>query len=368
MKKAVYGGTFDPPHNGHVWMIREAAALFDEVVVVLAGNPDKQPFFPTEIRERMLQEIARELPNVRVALLDERYLAEWAVAEGATHLVRGIRHTGDYEYERTILDVNADIDSSIRTLFFAPPQELAKVSSTLVRGLIGPSGWERVVARYVPSTALIRLIARKHHWLWEAFVQTDGKSRGDEDAFWHTVLAPYFEQHRVYHSWVHISAGLYELKRVWRELEDPAATGLAWVCHDIFYDIWRDDNEERSAVFAEELARRLALPDVTCRSTSRMVRGTKKHIGIYRDDCFLNDIDLAILGSPEREFDRYEEGVAAEYALRYSPQEFAVGRIGWVINFLGDHPDHIYATDLFERRLGAQARKNLHRSMGKDRD
>ncbi|MDP2594009.1 MAG: pantetheine-phosphate adenylyltransferase [bacterium] len=367
MKKAVYGGTFDPPHNGHVWIVREAATLFDEVVVVLAENPDKHHMFPVEIRERMLREVANELPNVRIALLDSRYLVEFAAKENVGYLVRGMRSAADFEYERTIRDVNADIDPSARTVFFMPPAQLTKVSSTLVKGLIGPSGWERAVARYVPSATLIRLIGRQHHWLWEAFTQVDARDRGDEDAFWCEVLTPYFEKHRTYHTWAHISAGLYELARIQRQLENPAATGLAWVGHDIVYDVWRDDNEERSALFVETLAKRLNLPNAIGRSASRMVRGTKKHIGIHHDDCFLNDIDLAILGYPERDFDKYEEGVAAEYALRYTPQEFAVGRMGWIANFRNTHPDRIYATDLFERRYGMQAQKNLRRSIGKDR-
>ncbi|HTR43891.1 MAG TPA: hypothetical protein VMH87_19950, partial [Pseudomonadales bacterium] len=70
---------------------------------------------------------------------------------GATHILRGIRSESDYEYERTMRNINGDMDPQICSIFLMPPRDIAEVSSSMVKGLAGPKGWQKVVRKYVPS-------------------------------------------------------------------------------------------------------------------------------------------------------------------------------------------------------------------------
>lgn len=362
-RKAVYGGSFDPPTHGHVWVIREAAALFDRVIVAIGTNPDKHPTFSVQTRAQMLSASIRDLANVEVVPFSSRFLVEFAAEQGARHLVRGVRNAADYEAERTIRHMNADIDDSVRTVLLPPPRDIAEISSSLIKGLVGNEGWERVVTRYVPSATLIQLIGKEHAWVTEALREAGG--RFEDDWFWNTVLPPYLEDGRHYHDLFHIADGLNELKRMLPFIKDRAAVGLAWACHDIVYDVSRDDNEERSAEYARCMANALELPDVFRDRSARMVLSTKKHVSTDADTRILHGADLAALGTPPHKYRQHEQSVAREYLLRYTPEEFAIGRAAWAAKFLEEHPEHIYADAGFEERYGAQARRNLEESISR---
>lgn len=154
MKKAVYAGTFDPPTNGHLWIIEQASLLFDEVVVAIGVNPDKRTLFSLEERLSMLDEVAKAFPNVSIASFENEYLIHYAIREGAAFIVRGIRNSDDYAYEHTMRNVNYDINPNVLTVFLTPPRHLTDVSSSLVRGLVGPNGWEDLVSHYVPDVVI----------------------------------------------------------------------------------------------------------------------------------------------------------------------------------------------------------------------
>ena len=148
---AVYAGSFDPLTVGHLWMIEQGVALFDELVVAIGINPDKRYTFALEDRLRMLREALRRFKNLSVTSFSNSYLIDYAQEIGATHILRGIRSGGDYEYERTMRNINGDLDPGICTVFLMPPRPIAEVSSSMVKGLIGPKGWRRVVRKYVPE-------------------------------------------------------------------------------------------------------------------------------------------------------------------------------------------------------------------------
>ena len=152
MKRGAYAGSFDPPTIGHLWMIQNGAALFDELVVAVGINPEKKYQFPAEERVEMLRESAR---GVRIETFNET-LAAFARSIGAKYLLRGIRSTADSDYERVMRNVNGDLDPEITTVFLMPPRELAEVSSSLVKGLMR---WPDAVRRYVPEAVFRRLYA-----------------------------------------------------------------------------------------------------------------------------------------------------------------------------------------------------------------
>jgi pantetheine-phosphate adenylyltransferase len=154
---AVYAGTFDPVTIGHLWMIKNGSSLFDQLIVAVGTNPDKKCYFSLEDRIMMLQESITGYKNVTVDQYTNTFLFKYADRVGAKFVLRGIRSTADYEYEKALSYVNSHFKSEIMTVFLLPPRELVEISSSVVRGLIGPEGWEDVVSKYVPACVLARL-------------------------------------------------------------------------------------------------------------------------------------------------------------------------------------------------------------------
>lgn len=150
LRRAVYAGSFDPPTNGHLWMIAESHKLFDELIVAIGVNPEKRSTYTTAQRQAMLQAMIAPYPNVRVDSFANQFLVNYANSVNASFIVRGIRSNSDYEYERAIRHINADLQPNIQTVFLMPPREITEISSTMVKGLIGVDGWENAVSRYVP--------------------------------------------------------------------------------------------------------------------------------------------------------------------------------------------------------------------------
>jgi pantetheine-phosphate adenylyltransferase len=154
----VYAGSFDPLTVGHLWMIEQGVVLFERLVVAVGINPEKRYTFPMRDRLTMLHESLRRFRNLSVTSFSNSYLIDYAQEIGATHILRGIRSESDYEYERTMRNINGDLDSGICTVFLMPPRDIAEVSSSMVKGLVGPKGWRRVVRKYVPVPVYRQLI------------------------------------------------------------------------------------------------------------------------------------------------------------------------------------------------------------------
>jgi pantetheine-phosphate adenylyltransferase len=106
----------------------------------------------------MLRESCRQFGNVEVSSFSHLYLIDYAESVGASHILRGIRSAGDYEFERTMRNINGDLDPKICTVFLIPPRDIAEVSSSMVKGLIGPAGWRRIVRKYVPAPVYRQLL------------------------------------------------------------------------------------------------------------------------------------------------------------------------------------------------------------------
>ncbi len=160
MMKGIYAGSFDPPTNGHLWVIRRGAEMFDTLVVAVGVNPHKQGMFTVQERERMLKQVLAGNPNIEVTSFENKFLVHFAESIGARYILRGIRSTADYQIERSTVQVNMDINPNISTVFLIPPAEIAKISSGLVKGLVGPEGWEDVVRGYVPKEVYTELLRK----------------------------------------------------------------------------------------------------------------------------------------------------------------------------------------------------------------
>lgn len=160
MRTAVYAGSFDPPTNGHLWMIERGLELFDRLVVAIGDNPSKQYTFSIDERLQLLNASIPSCERLQIAHFDNRYLVHYAREQEAQFILRGIRSTEDYEYERVMRHINDDLAPQITTTFLMPPRDIAEVSSSMIKSLIGPEGWQDMVRRYVPAAVFEALEAR----------------------------------------------------------------------------------------------------------------------------------------------------------------------------------------------------------------
>jgi pantetheine-phosphate adenylyltransferase len=165
MRKAVYAGSFDPITLGHLWVIQQAAPLFDKLVVAIGINPEKKSTFSLSERLEFLRQTIGDLPNCTIDAFENKYLVDYATEVGANYIVRGIRNESDFTYERAMRHVNSDLRPEVLTVFLMPPREIAELSSSMVKGMVGPTGWENIVQRSVSPcvfSALKALHKTKH--------------------------------------------------------------------------------------------------------------------------------------------------------------------------------------------------------------
>lgn len=154
MRKAVYAGSFDPITLGHLWIIQQAVPLFDQLIVAIGVNPDKKASFSLEDRLQFIRQSTAGFANCTTDSYENRYLVDYAREVGAEYIIRGIRNESDFTYERAMRHINSDLRPEVLTVFLMPPREIAELSSSMVKGMVGPEGWERVVQRCVPPCVL----------------------------------------------------------------------------------------------------------------------------------------------------------------------------------------------------------------------
>jgi len=147
VRRAVFPGSFDPITRGHENILRRAAGLFDEVVVALGVNHDKQGMFPLDQRIAWCEATFADMENVRVDRF-EGLTADYCKRIGAGWLIRGVRNGGDFEYERTIAQMTKYLDAGIETFILFTDPEHAPISSSVVREIVHHGG---DVSRFVPD-------------------------------------------------------------------------------------------------------------------------------------------------------------------------------------------------------------------------
>ena len=150
---AIYPGSFDPVTNGHLDLIARAGMIFDQLIVAVAHNLEKDPLFAVKERVEMLEAVTFEYKNVEVAVF-EGLLVNYARSEGASVILRGIRAVSDYEYELQMAMMNRKIEPDIETVFMLPAEAYSYISSRLVKELARLGG---PVKDLVPPLVVDRL-------------------------------------------------------------------------------------------------------------------------------------------------------------------------------------------------------------------
>lgn len=132
MRRAIYPGSFDPVTNGHLDVIDRARKLFDQVIVAVAHNEQKQPLFTLEERLELLRGTIGNLDRVQIAPLDG-LLVDFAVQQRATAVIRGLRAVSDFEFEFQMALMNRKLEASVETIFLMPKEEYTYLSSRIVK-------------------------------------------------------------------------------------------------------------------------------------------------------------------------------------------------------------------------------------------
>ncbi len=136
---AIYPGSFDPPTNGHLDLVRRGSEIFDELIVAVLRNPEKEPLFSIQERCAMLRAMTGGLENVRIDIFDG-LLVEYARTSGARAVLRGIRAISDYEYELQMALMNRKLDPRLESVFMMPAEAYSYVSSRLVKEIANLGG------------------------------------------------------------------------------------------------------------------------------------------------------------------------------------------------------------------------------------
>ncbi|KTD22210.1 pantetheine-phosphate adenylyltransferase [Legionella lansingensis] len=156
--KVIYPGTFDPVTNGHVDIITRASKIFPELVVAVASNETKGPYFPLETRIELIKQSLGNLPGV-VVLGFDCLLIDFVHQQKAGIILRGLRAVNDFEYEFQLAGMNRKLSKDIETLFLTPSEQVLFISSTLVREIAQLGG---DVSQFVPPPVVRAFQQRQH--------------------------------------------------------------------------------------------------------------------------------------------------------------------------------------------------------------
>jgi len=146
-KIAVFPGSFDPITTGHADIVRRALPLFDEVIIAIGTNSQKQALFSLEQRIKWIELVFKGEKKVKVESY-EGLTVNFCEKKKANYLIRGIRSSADFEYEKTIAHLNHDMLPQLETILMLAQPELSSISSTIVREIIRGKG---KVAKFVPK-------------------------------------------------------------------------------------------------------------------------------------------------------------------------------------------------------------------------
>lgn len=351
MTKAIYAGSLDPPTLGHVWVIKQALNMFDKVYVAIGVNAEKCSTFSVEDRMQMIKNAFPDEGRIEVISFQSEFLVNICRQRGIGVSIRGIRNVKDFEYEKQVQDINERINGKVQTVYLVPPNDLAGLSSSMVKGLVGIAEWQFVVRDMVPEVNM--------HYLMDLAYPSEHVKDVLDRAYYHLtgnklpkehleeVIRLYNSKGRYYHTIQHVTEML-------KFVSYKFLLEMAVIYHDIIYDPKSKTNEEDSFNFIPKDGLSKANVD----HLERLIMATKNHQAKVEFEQLMVDADLAILGSDVVRFNEYERQIRNEYNF-VSDQDYNAGRAEFVRKIL-TRPS-IFLTDEFQKRFELQARINLNK-------
>ncbi len=138
-RKAVFPGSFDPITVGHIDLVKRALPLFDEIIIAIGINSQKQTLFELEMRKKWIEDAFSGEPRVSVDTF-QGLTVNFCKKVNARFIIRGIRNASDFDYEKTISQINHIVGDNVETVFLISGPEYAHISSTIVREIIKGGG------------------------------------------------------------------------------------------------------------------------------------------------------------------------------------------------------------------------------------
>ena len=156
MKKAIYPGSFDPLTRGHLDIIKRSSIIFEELIIAIANDKNKETMFSVEERIEMIINETSDYQNITVKIFDG-LLMNFAESQNAKVIIRGIRVLSDFEFEFKMAMMNRGLNKEIDTLFLMPNEKYIHISSSLIKEIASLGG---DIKRYVPETVYKKLIEK----------------------------------------------------------------------------------------------------------------------------------------------------------------------------------------------------------------
>ena len=146
-KIAVFPGSFSPFTNGHKSIVDRALSIFDKIIIAIGINSEKNQYFSIEERIEWIKDIYKENPKIEVKFY-EGLTIDLCEKENANYILRGLRDSHDFKFEKIIAQTNKSLNQNIETIFLITPPEISHISSTIIRDIIKNGG---DVSKFIPK-------------------------------------------------------------------------------------------------------------------------------------------------------------------------------------------------------------------------
>tara|TARA_B100000214_G_scaffold244778_1_gene179514 strand:+ start:815 stop:1273 length:459 start_codon:yes stop_codon:yes gene_type:complete len=146
-KIAVFPGSFSPFTIGHQAIVERGLLIFDKIIIAIGENNDKKYFFSINDRIKWIQNVYLKHPKIKVKSY-KGLTVDFCKKTGANFILRGLRNSNDFQFERNIAQTNNQLSNDIETIFFMTPPELSHISSTIIRDIIKNGG---DVSQFLPK-------------------------------------------------------------------------------------------------------------------------------------------------------------------------------------------------------------------------
>lgn len=371
--KALFCGFFDPFTLGHKEVVGQALKKYDEVIINIGFNENKQAMFSVEERMKLITDALNDCPNrERIRLnADPRMTIDIAANLGANILIRGIRQgSSDFESEQNLAQVNAHLAAirgfELKTDFIVQQNPfLCSISSSSVKRLCEMKEFI-AAASFVPENVHKKLMEIYLYPLWQSLFVPDCPQAKE---FWQQLVTMY--NARSYHSLSHLGY-MFNMLKIY--LNQPAVFPdfsayknlvLAIFLHDVVHETGdkEKDNEAASAAWGERLLPYL-VADISLPEVKKLIMATThKQEDLSGEQALIADLDLALFGVGEKLIlKRINHQIRQEY-LTVDDQSYNQNRKELLSRFL--KRPRIFQTEFFYRRFEQLARKNIeHQILG----